>query len=299
VSAYSATSVPNWTWTLIHGAKVQAIIKKGGVWQSPEDWSLFPYKVFCREMKEERIEELVLIFSAGTPSGKPFSPLGLPPMLWATDMPCGPGKFNSDVGCNADGDKKTLAVKDIEYIPDGWEAGRGTKPGTETFYSPVERKFAFKGGGITWSLTQDGENGGGTLAADGHTTLHLSMINFVQPGKGEKAYDFWGSFSGLSFQFQVDCPPGHDPLYLNCGFTAYFSLKSSFDTELKTYTRQVTGAEIHGPGDDFSEEEPTTTLSLGHRVPLDGGEECICPPNSVAGSWQCSGSWSLTSTPEP
>lgn len=43
--------------------KVQAKKKIGGQWQATEDWTMEPYKQFCLDKKDERLEELLLIVS--------------------------------------------------------------------------------------------------------------------------------------------------------------------------------------------------------------------------------------------
>ncbi len=45
------------------GGQVWALMKIGGSWLEPEDWTEKPFKVFCRDEVAERIEELVIIFS--------------------------------------------------------------------------------------------------------------------------------------------------------------------------------------------------------------------------------------------
>ena len=43
--------------------KVQAVKKIGGVWQPVEDWTAEPTRNFCRDKRDERLEELILIVS--------------------------------------------------------------------------------------------------------------------------------------------------------------------------------------------------------------------------------------------
>ena len=43
--------------------KLQALKKIGGTWQAVEDWTGEPYKQFCLDKKDERLEELLLIVS--------------------------------------------------------------------------------------------------------------------------------------------------------------------------------------------------------------------------------------------
>jgi hypothetical protein len=142
---------------------VQAIIKKDGVWQKPEDWSLLPSKTFCREVKNERIEELVLIFSAGDTSGKPFSPQGEAPMLWATDVPCGPGIFNIGISCQTpDGDTKSLVGNGIPDEPVAFGGGGGSSGKKNAAFSPLSRGFKLKSGTMDWTYKTDDVNASGT-----------------------------------------------------------------------------------------------------------------------------------------
>jgi hypothetical protein len=290
-------------WTLTRGAKVQAIIKKGGKWQAPEDWSMFPFKAFCRELKDERIEELVIILSAGDTSRKDFSPQGQPPMLYATDVICGPGIFQADVTCQTDdGDHKSINVDNVEYKSTAFGPGRGNKSDDAVAYSPLERGYQFQGGSVnvgTWSIgNKDVDSGGKDVTAAGLTGMEFSTVNFATQGEnGYQAYDFSGSISGLNYSFtytKCDCPGQSGPW--DCSFNADFALKSSFDEKTKKYTRHLTGTMITGPGTDFS-DDAASTLSLGTRKPADTTCECGCP--GITGRWTCLGSWSLTSTPEP
>ncbi len=46
---------------------IRALAKIGGKWQAPEDWTDAPTKIFCRDAKAERLEELVVIYSNSNP----------------------------------------------------------------------------------------------------------------------------------------------------------------------------------------------------------------------------------------
>jgi hypothetical protein len=45
--------------------KIWALQRVNGAWKAPEDWTTLPWKTYCRDRNEERIEELVLIYSNG------------------------------------------------------------------------------------------------------------------------------------------------------------------------------------------------------------------------------------------
>jgi hypothetical protein len=72
------------------GGKIQALVKINGTWEkTARDWTHLPYVEFCREVPEERLEELVIIYSNSEyKNNKPIEREGLPPMLWASNMSC-------------------------------------------------------------------------------------------------------------------------------------------------------------------------------------------------------------------
>ncbi|MGN6186720.1 MAG: DUF6055 domain-containing protein [Thermoanaerobaculia bacterium] len=71
------------------GASVQAILKRNGKWEEPQDWTNVPYKAFCLQNPEERIEEIVLIFANGNhDESSVLKTAGQPPLLIVTDMGC-------------------------------------------------------------------------------------------------------------------------------------------------------------------------------------------------------------------
>ncbi|MEO8525002.1 MAG: Ig-like domain-containing protein [Caldimonas sp.] len=72
--------------------KVQVKLKVGGSWRDFEDWTGEPYKQLCRDKKDERVEELILIVSnseVNRGGEVPFRYPSLVPMLAST----------SNVGC--------------------------------------------------------------------------------------------------------------------------------------------------------------------------------------------------------
>jgi len=95
--------------------KIWAIQRINGGWSAPEDWTNKKEKVFCRDKPEERIEELVLIYSNGNSSGRgtgsesmsDLDSLGDPdssltPQLRVSTFPCGRWTGNTRVRVNYD-----------------------------------------------------------------------------------------------------------------------------------------------------------------------------------------------------
>ncbi len=72
------------------GIRVQALVKIKGAWQAPVDWTNDPSISFCRDVANERIEELVLIISNSQflDAGKRAKPPGQDPRLYVSNMGC-------------------------------------------------------------------------------------------------------------------------------------------------------------------------------------------------------------------
>ena len=72
--------------------KIAVLKKIGGTWRTPEDWTAEPYKQFCLDKKDERIEELLVIVSnsqADRASETPFTfPAQFPLRLSTSNVGC-------------------------------------------------------------------------------------------------------------------------------------------------------------------------------------------------------------------
>lgn len=69
--------------------KIQAMVKKGGTWGAPEDWSDVTEKSYCRDVTDERVEELVLFYS-NSDTRRPSEPIlwDPPPLLSVSNVGC-------------------------------------------------------------------------------------------------------------------------------------------------------------------------------------------------------------------
>jgi hypothetical protein len=69
--------------------KIQALIKKGGSWGMPEDWTKLLTKSFCRDVTDERVEELVLVYS-NSDTQRPSNPIRVypAPLLSVSNVGC-------------------------------------------------------------------------------------------------------------------------------------------------------------------------------------------------------------------
>jgi hypothetical protein len=69
--------------------KIQALKKIGGSWRAVEDWSLVGFKELCRDKRDDRLEELVLIYSNGIAErNAPPIPISMPATLHVSNVGC-------------------------------------------------------------------------------------------------------------------------------------------------------------------------------------------------------------------
>ena len=70
-------------------AEVQALVKIGGEWKEPEDWTHDEKKTFCRDIDSQRVEELVIIISNSDWQEKDAITPAEHPKLTAKSAGCG------------------------------------------------------------------------------------------------------------------------------------------------------------------------------------------------------------------
>ena len=61
--------------------KVQVVMKIGGEWKPPEDWTRAPFKQFCRDKKSERLEEMLIVVSNSEVDRLSEHPYPIPKLL--------------------------------------------------------------------------------------------------------------------------------------------------------------------------------------------------------------------------
>jgi hypothetical protein len=164
------------------GASVQAILKKNGKWQTPEDWTNVAYKAFCRQKPSEKIDEIVLIFAnSNIDQNAVLKVQGQPPLLIATDMGC---RFEGILDWTSSAlTKQGLGDVDLQY-KNSWEPR-----------DPMEPVAHFLGyfydltGYADWTVTGpvgpcgvSGSRSGAPLRKD----LYTWSMNFAP--KGSKGY---------------------------------------------------------------------------------------------------------------
>ncbi|MGZ5459956.1 MAG: DUF6055 domain-containing protein [Thermoanaerobaculia bacterium] len=190
------------------GASVQAILKKNGKWEEPEDWTNVAYKAFCLQKPEERIEEIVLIFANGNhDESSVLKPAGQPPLLIATDMGC---RFEGTVDWDSSAITKQ-GFGNVELLY------RNTFEPRD-FMEPVQHFLGYyynTAGNASWSVT--GPVGPcGVSASDPNAGIRTDLLSFSMnfAPKGSKGYrkGYYQLHTAQPVSYALHCPGGDVPL---------------------------------------------------------------------------------------
>jgi hypothetical protein len=177
--------------------KVQALVKIGGVWQGPEDWSALQQRHFCRDKIGERVEELVLVFSNAqfADRNKTYKAADKPPTLWTSNMAC--WKWTGLVTFDATVDGVTTTMTGnvtMDPFPQSWYS-TGT-------------------GSIDWNTS--GIDSGGCIHTGSQTvsidtdptyTRYLVTFNNYTAGNFHRGYEAFGYAYGQVTE-DISCPDG-------------------------------------------------------------------------------------------
>jgi hypothetical protein len=147
------------------GVGIQALIKVAGQDWKWENWSYETSKRFCRDVKAERLEELVIIFSnSELDQSSPnylLKPRGLNPLLLTSDMGCWQWKGTVN---------RTKAM--FPGVSQTWTS-------TVTFERPADglqedQNYKVKEGSVQWSIGgQWFIEGYGSIGYSGNTSVAL------------------------------------------------------------------------------------------------------------------------------
>lgn len=160
----------------IKGAHVQALIKMRGKEWTKADWTHVPYITYCRDVVEERIDELVLIISNSEfkERDRKLQPPGLEPVLWASNMGCwrwtGTSESTLTSPGGSEGQLKVTTTVTWTRVPQS---------------QTVPSITYVADGTHSWKVTGPQCNANGTLPMGGASTMStLSTYNFI-PSEGE------------------------------------------------------------------------------------------------------------------
>ena len=128
----------------IKGAHVEALLKIDGKW-TREKWTDAPFKTYCRDLKAERIESLVIILS-NSDIETTLKPQGdFPPIVQATNIGCYAWEGSVDLTFQEDGRVEKMAVRNLRL------EALGDVPDAEE--TPLRRLFSVAGGTFHWSIS--------------------------------------------------------------------------------------------------------------------------------------------------
>lgn len=202
-------------------ASVQAILKKNGKWQEPEDWTNIAYKPFCRQKPDERIEEIVLIFAnSSIDESSVLQAQGQPPLLIVTDMGC---RFEGTLDWDS-GDVPRAGSGDLDLqYHNRWEPRDAMEPIQHFlgyFYDTI--------GHANWNVSGTVgpcSVGKQVMNAPIRTDLATFSMNFAP--KGSKGYrkGYYQLHMTEPVRYEMHCPTGDIPLEL----TFIFFPAVSFD----------------------------------------------------------------------
>ena len=152
--------------------KIQALIKQAGVWKPAEDWTREGYKGYCRDLRAERIEELVLIYS-NSDGRRPSAPI---------QLFSGPRVSVSNVGC-----AEWSGTASVETAVPGQFGGQSTanvsnfvlkrEPGPD---SPGFQAFMNVSGAVTGSASgfcSTSAAQGAAIALDARLLINLDILD--------------------------------------------------------------------------------------------------------------------------
>lgn len=184
-----------------HGRSVWAIVKKGGQWQNPDDWSDRPSVNFCLDAAD-RIEEVVLIFTNDDKTaGRVTRPADLPPMFVSSNMACKGWKGTATwVADTTDGGDPITVTWTIEATRVEPPAGEPRLMQSYALKSSAKWSVSGRTGDCTYS-------GSGSLT--GRESLYGAGLNFAPPQSASYRRVFLIAQSmDPRIQYQKNCGDG-------------------------------------------------------------------------------------------
>jgi hypothetical protein len=129
----------------IKGAHIDALLKINGQW-THQDWTDKPFPSFCRDLKAERVDSLIIILSNSDLESTLQAQGKYAPILYTTNM-----------GCYAWTGSATLSYHEQDSVFDKMTVTdlrmevQGDVP--SDFDTPLRRKFNIVGGTFSWSVS--------------------------------------------------------------------------------------------------------------------------------------------------
>jgi len=190
-------------------ALLAPLVKIDGVWgAAPRNWTDMPVVTFCRDLKAERVEEMILIWSnARLPdvaSGR-TDPLGEFPALWVSNVGCWRWKGSVDVVTTEPGLRYELHT-DVTYERVPPRAGPFSAAMPLGFRA-VEGEMRFR---------EEGRSGDCTSTGDGAAALNpeaspMSSFSYLLSGPFHRKIGFVPHSGPGALTTVIDCGAGREP----------------------------------------------------------------------------------------
>lgn len=166
----------------IKGAHVDAMLKINGKW-THEDWTDRPFQMYCRDLKAERLESLVIILSNSDIENDELRPQGtFAPILQASNLGCYAWEGTADLRWEEDGKVETMTVRGLRL-----EAASDVPDAEE---KPLRRLFLVTAGTFHWTVS--GKTGDCTWSAPdvteaiARTNLMYTFAYATTPARGAR-----------------------------------------------------------------------------------------------------------------
>jgi hypothetical protein len=233
------------------GAHIWGIAKINGQWQEPEDFSTVYQKLYCREIADQRLDELVLVFtnSEYEDTSHHTSTPGLPTTIWASNMACKRWTGHAESSSRGYG-TDTLETKFNDVILEWDQSQDGQQFGPSYAYVVTGGSVDFRASGGVEGCTVTGEQSAIPLT-DGS---FANTSNFIVGGLNHRAAGgvLYGEEPG---RYAINCPD-NPPVDLE------------YDLATALYPLDATGFPAAEPGKVSADG---TTFEGHYRVDFEGG----------------------------
>ena len=169
------------------GRNVRALVKISGQPWKEEDWTNRAFVSYCRDKTDERVEEIVLVFSNSDHSDRTrkLQPLDLPPTLWASNMAC--WKWTGTAKYRVTHPNGVIDTADATITWSRPAAGEATA---------VDNDIALRATGfevqgtVAWTVSGYNTTNGCQYSGSGTTGIRgsLTLYNFTTEGERHRGY---------------------------------------------------------------------------------------------------------------
>jgi hypothetical protein len=186
------------------GLSVQAIVKINGTWRSPEDWTKVPYKSYCRDKEDERIEEIIIIFSNSDIERRDedVQPKNIRPMIRMSNIGCGDWEGVVNFTRSDSGVQETVTIQNLIWEPTNdmaMDTPNGGSGLVGTFYVLTNGELSWNISGSDGRCVYEGQQHGVNVV-DPMTNI-LQILRFVKDGDGYRSLVLMGFGDMLTREF--------------------------------------------------------------------------------------------------